>query len=68
MTFAVILPLLLKYAPEAVDVIGHVVANIAAGRSQHEVTDADYAEIDRLAANTSDAIYKRLGIAPPPPA
>lgn len=68
MTFAALLPLLLQYAPEAIGVIGHVVTNIAAGRSQQAVTDSDWSEIDRLAALTSDAIYKRLGIAPPPPA
>jgi len=68
MTFAILLPLLLKYAPEAIDVIGHVVANIAAGRSQHTVSDADWAEIDRLPADTSAAIYARLGITPPPAA
>ena len=67
MTFAALLPLLLQYAPEAIGVIGHVVTNIAAGRSQQVVTDADWTELDRLAANTSDAIYKRLGIKPPAP-
>lgn len=67
MSFATLLPLLLQYAPEAIGVIGHVVTNIAAGRSQATVTDADWAELDRLAALTADAIYKRRGIAPPPP-
>ncbi len=66
MTFAALLPLLLQYAPEAIGVIGHVVTNIAAGRSQAAVTVDDWNELDRLAAQTSDAIYKRLGIAPPP--
>ncbi len=65
MTFAALLPLLVQYAPEAIGVIGHVVTNIAAGRSQATVTDADWTELDRLAANTSAAIYARLGITPP---
>ncbi len=68
MSFATLLPLLIQYAPEAIGVIGHVVTNIAAGRSQATVLDSDWTEIDRLAANTSDAIYKRLGITPPPAA
>ncbi len=66
MTFAALLPLLLQYAPEAIGVIGHVVANIGAGRANATVTDADWTELDRLAALTAEAIYKRLGITPPP--
>jgi len=30
-------------------------------------TDADWAELTRLAGLTSDDIYKREGITPPPP-
>jgi hypothetical protein len=67
MTFAVLLPLLIRYAPDAIGLIGHVVQNIAAGRSQATVTDSDWAELDRLAALTGEAIYARLGIQPPPP-
>ncbi len=68
MTFAVLLPLVLKYAPEAVALIEHLVINIAAGRSQATVADADWAEIDRLGAQTADLIFLRRGIAPPKPA
>lgn len=67
MTFVVLLELVLKYAPEATDFIGHLVANIAAGRSQQKPTDADWAELDRLGSLSSEAIYKRLGVTPPPP-
>jgi len=66
MTFAALLPLLLQYAPQAIGLIEHVVLNIAAGRSQAQVTTADWAELDRLATQTSSDIYTRLGITPPP--
>ena len=68
MTFAALLPLLLQYAPQAIGLIGHVVQNIAAGRSQATVSVDDWAEMDRLAALTGEAIYAKLGITPPPPA
>lgn len=48
--------------------IEHVVQNIAAGRSQATVTDADWAALDALASQTSADVYKRLGLTPPPAA
>ena len=66
MTFAALLPLLLQYAPQAIGLIENVVLNIAAGRSQAQVLPADWAELDRLASQTSDDIYLKLGITPPP--
>lgn len=68
MTFAALLPLLIQYAPQAVGLIGHVVQNIAAGRSQATVTLSDWQELDRLAALTGSDIYAKLGITPPPAA
>lgn len=66
LTFATLLPLLLKYAPDAIDLIGHVVKNIAAGRANSPVLDSDWTELDRLASLTGEAIYAKLGITPPP--
>ena len=68
MTFAALLSLLIQYAPQAVGLIGHVVQNIAAGRSQATVTLSDWQELDRLAALTGSDIYAKLGITPPPAA
>ncbi len=66
MTFATLLPLLLQYAPEAIGLISHTVQNIAAGRSQATVTDADWVALDALANQTGEEVYLRLGIPPPP--
>lgn len=67
MTFAVVLDLLLKYGPSAVQLGSKLVTAIQAGKGQQEVSAADWAELDRLANQSSADIYARLGISPPPP-
>lgn len=67
MTFAALLPLVLTYGPSIIPLVQKLAANISAGRGNQTVTDADWAELTRLALLTSDDIYKRLGITPPPP-
>lgn len=68
MTFSALLPLLLQYGPSIIPLVSKLVANIQAGRGSVTVSDADWAELNRLASQTSGDIYARLGIAPPPPA
>ncbi len=68
MTFAALLQLVLTYGPTVVPLAQKLVSNIAAGRGDAKLTDADWNELTRLASLTSDDIYKRLGISPPPPA
>ncbi len=68
MTFAALLPLVLTYGPTIIPLVQKLVTNIAAGRGNQQLTDADWNELTRLAALTSDDIYKRLGITPPPAA
>lgn len=66
MTYLALLNLVVQYAPEAEKLIEHLVVNVAAGRSQTKVTDADGAELDRLGALTAEAIFARRGVALPP--
>lgn len=68
MTFAALLPLVLTYGPQIIPLVQKLVANIQAGRGNQTVTDADWAELTRLATLSSSDIYARLGITPPPPA
>lgn len=68
----VITPLLilegvLKYGPSFVSLIVKLRDDIAAGKGDNPVTDADWTELLRLSAQTADDIYQRLGIAPPKP-
>lgn len=65
MTYAVALDLLLKYGPTAVAMAQKLAANIAAGKANESVTDADWTELERLSALSSDSIYARLGINKP---
>lgn len=68
MTYAAVLELLLKYGPAAVQMGAKLVEAYKAGKSQQQVSDADWAELTRLAGLDSAAIYARLGIELPPPA
>jgi hypothetical protein len=67
MTFAALLQLVLTYGPSVVPLAQKLVANVKA-RGNDTITDADWDELTRLANQTSDDIYKRLGITPPPKA
>lgn len=44
-----------------------LMGDIQAGRAATTVTAEDMAELQRLAAQTGEDVYKRLGITPPPP-
>jgi hypothetical protein len=68
MTFAALLPLVLTYGPTIIPLVQKLATNIAAGKGDKQLTDADWDELVRLAALTSDDIYKRAGIEPPPKA
>lgn len=66
MTFNALLPLVLTYGPQIVPLVQKLVSNIAAGRGNATVSDADWEELARLASLSSTDIYTRLGITPPP--
>lgn len=68
MTFATLLPLVLTYGPSIIPIVQKLVAAVQAGRSNETVSDADWAELTRLATQKGEDIYLRLGITPPPPA
>lgn len=62
------LDLLLRYGPTAVDLGLKLKAAVDAGRAGDPLTAADWAEMRRLAEQSGEDIYRRLGITPPPPA
>lgn len=68
MTYAAVLELLLKYGPSAVEMAAKLTAAYKAGKSEQQVSDADWAELTRLSQLDSASIYARLEIEPPPPA
>lgn len=67
MTPVTLLAAVLQYGPSIIGVVQKLVTDIEAGRGQKEVTAADLAELARLAGQTGEDIYARIGIAPPPP-
>lgn len=66
MTTAALLQLVITYGPQIIPLVEKLVANIQAGKGDENVSDADWLELTRLATQTSDDIYRRLGIEPPP--
>lgn len=71
MTIAAIAAFIQTFGPAAMaalPLLEKLYADIKAGRGQQEATPADWTEINRLAAQSAEDIYKRLGITPPPPA
>lgn len=68
MTFETLLPLVLQYGPSIIPIVQKLVAAVQAGRSNETVSDADWAELTRLASQKAEDIYLRFGIVPPPPA
>ena len=75
MTFLALIPLIIKYgiqildlAPEAIAVIGKIEADIKAGKTNTVVTQADLDDLKALASQTSASILAREGVTPPPPA
>lgn len=75
MTLAALIPLIIKYgiqildlAPEVIAVIAKIEADIKAGKTNTVVTQADLDDLKSLAAQTSAAILAREGITPPPAA
>lgn len=49
-----------------IPLIGKLMADITAGRTQTTVTVDDLAELARLSNQNAEDIYKKLGITPPP--
>lgn len=68
LTIGAALDLLFRYGPPAVDLGLKLKAAVDAGRAGEPLTAADWAEMKRLAGQTGEEIYARLGITPPPPA
>ncbi len=66
MTPALVLNAVLTYGPSVVPLIQTLGKAIADGRGNVPLTDKDWAELSRLAEQSSADIYKRLGITPPP--
>lgn len=46
--------------------IAQLMQDIKAGKTQTTVTPEDLLELNRLAKQTAEDIYKRLGVTPPP--
>lgn len=67
MTTAMLLTAVLQYGPQIIPLVAKLVADIKAGKGQQEPTEADWAELVRLAGQSSADIYAREGITPPPP-
>lgn len=68
LTIAALADAFFKYGPMVLTVGQKLIADIAAGRGDKPATAEDFAELNRLAAQTGEDIYARLGITPPPPA
>ena len=68
MPIAALLTALLQYGPSIIPLAQKLVADIEAGKGNNLVTSADLAELARLAGQTGEDIYSRLGITQPPPA
>lgn len=66
MTTAALLTALLTYGPSILPLAQKLVADIEGGKGNTVVTAADLAELMALASQSSDDIYKRLWIIPPP--
>ena len=71
MTFATVLAFLLKFGPEAAQLLPlleKLAADIKAGRGETELSPADWAELARLNGLTASSIFAKEGVALPPPA
>lgn len=68
MTPIAILIALLNSSGTLLPFIQKIIADIQAGKGNTPLTDADWAVLLALAGQTSDDIYKREGVTPPPPA
>lgn len=68
MTPLAILVALLNSAGTLVPMIQKLIGDIQAGKGNTPLTDADWQALIALATETSDDIYRREGVTPPPPA
>lgn len=66
MTPIAILIALLNSSGTLVPMIQKLFADVQAGKGNVPLTDADWAALLALATETSDDIYKREGVTPPP--
>jgi hypothetical protein len=66
MTALALLPILVDVLKTAGPLVAKLAGNIAAGKGNEQVTAEDMAELERLKSLTSDSIYAREGVTPPP--
>lgn len=62
-----LLPLLLQSLSSALPLAAKLAQNIKDGKGQQEVDQATVDEVARLCGLTGEDIYRRLGVATPPP-
>lgn len=65
LTISSLLQLILQYGPTIVPLLQKLYADIASGKGNQEVTQADLDALAKLSTQTSADIYLRLGITPP---
>lgn len=65
-TFLALLNAVLTYGPTVIPLAQKLGADVAAGRGNQQVTTADLDELARLAKQSGEDIYARMGITPPP--
>lgn len=66
MTTTALLVQLLASAPNILGLVQKLAEDIKAGKGNTPLTDADWAVLTALGFQTSDDIYKREGVTPPP--
>lgn len=67
MTPVALLVQLLAAAPNILGLVQKLIADVAAGKGQQPITDADWAVLVALGFQTSEDIFKREGVPLPPP-
>lgn len=63
MTPAALLALVVKYGPSIVPIVKKLVVDAKGG--DKPISDADWAELDRLAALAGEGLYRSAGVVPP---
>lgn len=66
MTPLLLAQLLAQFGTVGIPLIGKLVSDINSGKTATTVTPEDLAELNRLASQSAQDIYMRLGIFPPP--
>lgn len=68
LTWGLVAKLLIEEGPTAVSLALKIWSNIEAGKTDTIISEADRTELLTLCAQTSDSIYAREGVTPPPKA